>query len=142
MSYNWLEFNLSTKSFFFVYLCSKVNNYICRGVILYVMGTGRLPFQSPRDGLSPEQRRRRLMAQINYGLAGSQARLIAQLSDEYKNLVHRLLTPKAHQRINIHELCCHPWILGCLQKAYIVEHERLDDKSHLAVLRFIIFIQI
>ncbi|XP_031784442.1 MAP/microtubule affinity-regulating kinase 3-like isoform X4 [Nasonia vitripennis] len=83
-----------------------------RGVILYVMGAGRLPFLSPRDGrTTAEECRRRLMGQINRGLAAPQERAISTLSAEYRDLVARLLTPAAHRRIAMDELRRHPWIL-------------------------------
>ncbi|XP_008211592.1 serine/threonine-protein kinase MARK2-like isoform X2 [Nasonia vitripennis] len=82
------------------------------GVILYVMGAGRLPFLSPRDGrTTAEECRRRLMGQINRGLAAPQERAISTLSAEYRDLVARLLTPAAHRRIAMDELRRHPWIL-------------------------------
>jgi serine/threonine protein kinase len=55
------------------------------------------------------------MAQINRGLSALQECIIAGLSTEYKNLLKRLLTPDAHKRIDIEELCCHPWIVGKLK---------------------------
>ncbi|OXU24251.1 hypothetical protein TSAR_003768 [Trichomalopsis sarcophagae] len=82
------------------------------GVILYVMGAGRLPFLSPRDGrTTAEECRRRLMGLINRGLAAPQERAISTLSAEYRDLVARLLTPAAHRRIAMEELRRHPWIL-------------------------------
>lgn len=76
------------------------------------MGAGRLPFLSPRDGrTTAEECRRRLMGQINRGLAAPQERAISTLSAEYRDLVSRLLTPAAHRRITMDELCLHPWIV-------------------------------
>lgn len=75
------------------------------------MGSGRLPFVSPRDGqTSSDERRRRLMAQINRGLTEVQERIIINLSPEFKSLLGRLLTPAPHKRITISELMHHPWL--------------------------------
>lgn len=75
------------------------------------MGSGRLPFVSPRDGqATSDERRRRLMAQINRGLTEVQERVIVNLSPEYKSLLGRLLTPAPHKRINMSELIQHPWL--------------------------------
>lgn len=81
------------------------------GVVFYAMATGRLPFQSPRDSqTSSEERRRKLLAQINRGLTPAQKKSISVMSREYRNLVNRLLMPTAHKRITIKELSFHPWI--------------------------------
>ncbi|KAL7297377.1 hypothetical protein TKK_0009762 [Trichogramma kaykai] len=84
------------------------------GVILYVVCSGRLPFLCPKDGqVTLEERRRRLLAQINHGLGPHQERAIFALSSEYKHLVNRLLTPATNKRMGLTELCQHPWIAGC-----------------------------
>lgn len=102
------------------------------GVILYGMTTGRLPFLSPWDGqTSSEERRRRLMAQINRGLTTLQEKGIATMSNEYKNLVNRLLIPVAHKRITIQELRCHPWITNRTRTTMKVTSENdLDAMEH------------
>ncbi|XP_023315024.1 serine/threonine-protein kinase MARK1-like [Trichogramma pretiosum] len=84
------------------------------GVILYVVCSGRLPFLCPKDRqVTLEERRRRLLAQINHGLGPHQERAIIALSSEYKHLVSRLLTPATNKRMGLTELCQHPWIAGC-----------------------------
>lgn len=99
------------------------------------MGTGRLPFISPRDGqTSADERRRRLMVQISRGLSATQERAIAGLSAEYRALVGRLLTPAAHKRIRVRELCRHPWIVGRQKPAGPVKGG-LGDADHDAVIR-------
>lgn len=75
------------------------------------MATGELPFQSPREvQTSSEERRKKLLAQINRGLTQGQKKSIAAMSSEYRNLVNRLLMPVPLKRITIRELCIHPWI--------------------------------
>ncbi|XP_012285271.1 MAP/microtubule affinity-regulating kinase 3 [Orussus abietinus] len=106
------------------------------GVVLYGMATGSLPFLSPEDGqTSSEERRRRLMTQINRGFTTLQEKRITTMSVEYKNLVSRLLTPAAHKRITIKELCYHPWI-AARQKttAKVTSEDNLDAVEHNAIL--------
>ncbi|XP_046753207.1 SNF1-related protein kinase catalytic subunit alpha KIN12-like [Diprion similis] len=108
------------------------------GVVFYAMATGRLPFQSPRDGqTSSEEHRRKLLAQINRGLTQAQKKTIASMSGEYRNLVNRLLMPAAHKRITIQELCFHPWIANRLKNIAVkasqadliaLEHNTIVDE--------------
>ena len=98
------------------------------GVIVYVMGAGRLPFASPHDdGMTAEERRRRLLAQIGRGLGHHQERAIQSLSVEYRNLVARLLTPVAQRRIGVRELCRHPWLVAEESADWLDDEEGLDD---------------
>ncbi|XP_043680150.1 MAP/microtubule affinity-regulating kinase 3-like isoform X2 [Vespula pensylvanica] len=94
------------------------------GVVLYGMMTGRLPFLSPCDEqTSSEERRRRLMAQINRGLTALQMKNMSRMSNDCKNLINRLLTPVPHKRITIQELCHHPWIVCKLRNVSRIASE-------------------
>ena len=106
-----------------------------RGVVLYVMTSGRLPFVSPLDGHTPsEERRRKFMIQINRGLTALQEKSISAMSSEYKDVVNRLLMPIAHKRITIQELNLHPWIID-RQKTLIkvISEYNLDAVKHTEV---------
>ncbi|XP_011872293.1 PREDICTED: MAP/microtubule affinity-regulating kinase 4-like isoform X2 [Vollenhovia emeryi] len=83
------------------------------GVVLYGMTIGQLPFLCPRDEwTSSEERRRRLMIQINRGLTSIQEKAMHQTSIECRNLINRLLVPSVRERITIREILDHPWILA------------------------------
>ncbi|XP_033218494.1 SNF1-related protein kinase catalytic subunit alpha KIN12-like [Belonocnema kinseyi] len=115
------------------------------GVVFYVMTSGRLPFVSPQDGHTPsDERRRKFITQINRGLTSLQEKNISAMSNEYKDVVSRLLMPIAHKRITIQELNFHPWILdrknswtkiNSESNFDPVEHtEALDQVAHAAHL--------
>ena len=97
-----------------------------RGVVFYVMTSGRLPFVSPQDGHTPsDERRRKFMIQINRGLTSLQEKSISAMSNEYKDVVNRLLMPIAHKRITIQELGLHPWIFD-RQKSWTKIHSEYN----------------
>ncbi|XP_043486695.1 MAP/microtubule affinity-regulating kinase 3-like [Polistes fuscatus] len=106
------------------------------GVVLYGMMTGRLPFLSPCDKqTSSEERRRRLMAQINRGLTALQVKNMSRMSNDCKNLINKLLTPVPHKRITIQELCHHPWIACKLRNvSRIVSETDLDVTDHKTII--------
>ncbi|KAI4502656.1 hypothetical protein M0802_002568 [Mischocyttarus mexicanus] len=106
------------------------------GVVLYGMMTGRLPFLSPCDKqTSSEERRRRLMAQINRGLTALQVKNMSRMSNDCKNLINKLLTPVPHKRITIQELCHHPWIACKLRNVSRIANETdLDVTDHKTII--------
>lgn len=107
---------------------------IRRGVVLYGMTIGRLPFLCPRDEwTSSEERRRRLMIQINRGLTLIQEKAMCQTSIECRNLINRLLVPLARERITIREILDHPWILASSKNNLCFEND-LKVSDHLAVI--------
>ncbi|EGI66864.1 MAP/microtubule affinity-regulating kinase 3 [Acromyrmex echinatior] len=100
------------------------------GVVLYGMTIGRLPFLCPRDEwTSSEERRRRLMIQINRGLTSIQEKAMYQTSIECKNLINRLLIPSARERITIREILDHPWILMTSKNNF---HFRSEDDMNIS----------
>lgn len=112
---------------------------INRGVVLYGMTIGRLPFLCPRDEwTSSEERRRRLMIQINRGLTSIQEKAMCQTSIECRNLINRLLVPLARERITIREILDHPWILASSKNNLCFE-DNLKISDHLAVIIYKIF---
>ncbi|KAL6445230.1 hypothetical protein ACFW04_002237 [Cataglyphis niger] len=105
-----------------------------RGVVLYGMTIGRLPFLCPRDEwTSSEERRRRLMIQINRGLTSIQEKAMYQTSIECRNLINRLLVPLARDRITIREILDHPWILASSKNNLCFEDD-LKISDHLAIV--------
>jgi serine/threonine protein kinase len=60
---------------------TEVEPFCCRGVVLYGMVTGKLPFSIPRDDkLSPAEKRRLLLNRINRGLTRCQRKALIGLS--------------------------------------------------------------
>jgi len=101
-----------------------------RGVVLYGMTIGRLPFLCPRDEwTSSEERRRRLMIQINRGLTSIQEKAMYQTSIECRNLINRLLIPSVRERITIREILDHPWILVTSKNNF---HFRSEDDMNIS----------
>ncbi|KAH0955024.1 hypothetical protein HN011_004290, partial [Eciton burchellii] len=106
------------------------------GVVLYGMTIGRLPFLCPRDEwTSSEERRRRLMIQINRGLTSIQEKAMYQTSNECKNLINRLLVPSARERITIREILDHPWILASSKSnLHLCSEDDLNVSNHFMIL--------
>ncbi|XP_029163479.1 hormonally up-regulated neu tumor-associated kinase homolog B-like [Nylanderia fulva] len=104
------------------------------GVVLYGMTIGRLPFLCPRDQwTSSEERRRKLMIQINRGLTSIQEKAMCQTSIECRNLISRLLVPLARERITILEILDHPWILTSSKNNLCLEDD-LNVSDHHAII--------
>lgn len=75
------------------------------------MVIGQLPFVTSRTEHVPSpERRKRLLAQINKGLASPHRKALASLSAEFKAMMTRLLIADSTKRITIKELLFHPWI--------------------------------
>lgn len=87
-----------------------------RGVILYGMMAGQLPFLSPRnDRTTVKEWRDRLMSQISRGITVTQEKKIAATSSGYKDLVKHLLQLQPHKRMPMWQIRRHPWI-NCRDK--------------------------
>ena len=78
-----------------------------RGVNMYAMLLGKLPFRSPRHGT---KRRQRLLEQISAGLSETHEKEMAFLSPGAKDLLHRFLQPDPHKRVNLDAAMQHLWI--------------------------------
>ncbi|XP_011688993.1 PREDICTED: MAP/microtubule affinity-regulating kinase 3-like [Wasmannia auropunctata] len=106
------------------------------GVVLYGMTIGRLPFLCPRDEwTSSEERRRRLMIQINRGLTAIQEKAMYQTSIECRNLINRLLVPSVRERITIREILHHPWILATSKSNFHFHSEDdLNVSNHVTIV--------
>lgn len=75
------------------------------------MVIGQLPFISSKgEHISSQERRKRLVAQINKGLSTQHQRAIAYCSSDFRNLMNKLLIADISKRITIKELIQHPWI--------------------------------
>ncbi|KYM80034.1 MAP/microtubule affinity-regulating kinase 3 [Atta colombica] len=106
------------------------------GVVLYGMTIGRLPFLCPRDEwTSSEERRRRLMIQINRGLTSIQEKAMYQTSIECRNLINRLLIPSVRERITIREILDHPWILVTSKNNFHFHSEDdMNISNHVSIM--------
>ncbi|KAJ8963058.1 hypothetical protein NQ318_018522 [Aromia moschata] len=83
----------------------------CSGIILYGMVMGQLPFVNARtDTATSQERRKRLVAQINRGLATPHRRAMAPFSAEFRHIMNRLLIADSSKRMTTKELLGHPWI--------------------------------
>ncbi|XP_039314874.1 MAP/microtubule affinity-regulating kinase 3 isoform X2 [Solenopsis invicta] len=107
------------------------------GVVLYGMIIGRLPFLCPRnEWTSLEERRRKLMIQINRGLTSVQEKAMHQTSFECRNLINGLLIPSARERITIREILDHPWILASSKSNFhfYSEDDSNDVSNHATIV--------
>lgn len=85
--------------------------YFYSGIILYGMVLGQLPFATNRDEhFSSQERRKRLVAQINKGLSSSHKRALTNFSSEFRHMMNRLLVAESSKRMKVKELIGHPWI--------------------------------
>ena len=78
-----------------------------RGVNMYAMLVGKLPFRSPRQG---NKRRQKLLEQISAGLTDNHEREMEHISKGARDLIQRLLQPDPHKRTGLDEVMLHPWI--------------------------------
>lgn len=82
------------------------------------MVVGQLPFVTSRDStVASQERRKRLLEQINKGLALPQRKAIATMSLEFRMMMTKLLVADAAKRITVRELIFHPWITEKGKKA-------------------------
>jgi len=127
--------HICMKKLFLLFKFTRDNDATDRGVVLYGMTIGRLPFLCPRDEwTSSEERRRRLMIQINRGLTSIQEKAMYQTSNECKNLINRLLVPSARERITIREILDHPWILASSKSnLHLCSEDDLNVSNHFMV---------
>ncbi|KAH1027821.1 serine/threonine-protein kinase MARK2 [Dendroctonus ponderosae] len=81
------------------------------GIILYGMVLGYLPFVSDRnEQLSSQDRRKRLVLQINKGLRSSHIKDLSLFSPDFRNMVCRMLIPDVTKRISIKDVMVHPFV--------------------------------
>ncbi|XP_044264957.1 serine/threonine protein kinase OSK1-like isoform X1 [Tribolium madens] len=101
------------------------------GIIFYGMVVGQLPFVGGRKNqLSSQERRKRLVAQINKGIGSSQRQALAPLSPEFRTMLNKLLAPEPMKRITTKELIIHPWITEKGRKCVQIHPlKELDDDT-------------
>nr|XP_022908238.1 serine/threonine-protein kinase MARK2-like isoform X2 [Onthophagus taurus] len=81
------------------------------GVILYGMVIGQLPFVTARENnMTSQERRKKLLEQINRGIAAPHRRALAVFSADFRTMISKLLVAESAKRITIKELVFHPWI--------------------------------
>lgn len=79
---------------------------------------GQLPFVTIRENnMTSQERRKKLLEQINKGIAAPHRRAMTLFSIEFKGMIGRLLVPDSTKRITIKELIFHPWITEKGRKA-------------------------
>lgn len=114
-----------------------------RGVILYGMVVGQLPFVTSRTEHVPSpERRKRLLAQINKGLATSHRKALANMSPDFRTMMTKLLIIDSSKRITIKELLLHSWMTEKgMKEIRINPVKRLDDHHHrrVSLLGYIYF---
>lgn len=93
------------------------------------MVVGQLPFVTSRTEHIPSpERRKRLLAQINKGLATTHRKALANMSSDFRTLMSKLLITDSSKRITIKELLFHPWITEKGTKEIRINPlKRLDD---------------
>lgn len=75
------------------------------------MVVGQLPFVGGRKNqFSSQERRKRLVAQINKGLGTVQRQALGPLSPEFRTMLNKLLIADPSKRITSQELLVHSWI--------------------------------
>lgn len=89
------------------YTYSPPSRTLHRGVNMYAMLVGKLPFRSPRHGT---RRRQRLLEQITAGLSESHEKEMAHLSPGATDLLCKLLQPDPRKRITLDVAMQHLWI--------------------------------
>ena len=89
------------------YTYSPPSHTLHRGVNMYAMLVGKLPFRSPRHGT---RRRQRLLEQITAGLSESHEKEMAHLSPGATDLLCKLLQPDPRKRITLDVAMQHLWI--------------------------------
>lgn len=96
------------------------------------MVVGELPFVTSRTEHIPSaERRKRLLAQINKGLAIPHRKALANMSPDFRIMMAKLLNTDASKRITIKELLFHAWITEKGTKEIKTNPmRRLDDHHH------------
>ncbi|XP_015837680.1 uncharacterized protein LOC661848 isoform X2 [Tribolium castaneum] len=107
------------------------------GIIFYGMVVGQLPFVGGRKNqVSSQERRKRLVAQINKGLGATQRQALAPLSPEFRTMLNKLLAPEPVKRITTKELITHPWITEKGRKCVQMHpFKELDNDTRAQMIR-------
>ncbi|KAK5648887.1 hypothetical protein RI129_003779 [Pyrocoelia pectoralis] len=100
------------------------------GVILFGMVAGQLPFIAVHeDNVTSQERRKKLLLQINKGYCNVQRKILSLVSAEFRSLVSRMLVADALKRISLQEILTHAWVTDKGRKAVVVNpFEPLDDE--------------
>lgn len=82
------------------------------------MVVGQLPFVTTREeNVSSQQRRRKLLEQINKGLSNVQKKALTIFTQEFRTMMSKLLTADITKRMTVKQLIFHPWITEKGKKA-------------------------
>ncbi|KAF2904981.1 hypothetical protein ILUMI_01192 [Ignelater luminosus] len=107
------------------------------GVILYGMVVGQLPFVTVRDdNLSSQERRKKLLLQINKGFSIVQRKALSLVSPDFKSMIARMLITDAMKRITINELIFHTWVTDKGRKTIICNPLKpLDGDWQISIMK-------
>lgn len=91
------------------------------------MVVGQLPFVSNREeNVNSQQRRKKLLEQINRGLSMSQKKFLVAFTTEFRNVIAKLLATDSTKRMNVKEMLNHPWLT---EKGRKIIHTNPFDKN-------------
>ncbi|KAF5307454.1 hypothetical protein FQR65_LT06809 [Abscondita terminalis] len=107
------------------------------GVILFGMVVGKLPFIALQENnVTSEERRNKLLVQINNGYCNVQRKMLSLVSQELRSLLARMLTADAVKRITINDLLHHSWVTNKGRKSVIVDPiTRLEEDWKIRVMK-------
>ena len=97
------------------------------GVFLFIMLTGRYPFQDPN-------RPNNVKATLQNIVKGNVAPLRVDVSDDVRDLLRCMLTPDPRKRITLKQVAKHPWLSGSLGRR---KKPSLVDRLKQSFLRFV-----
>ncbi|XP_050308531.1 serine/threonine-protein kinase MARK2-like [Anthonomus grandis grandis] len=103
------------------------------GIIFYGMVVGQLPFVcNKNEPISSQERRKKLVAQINKGLGVNHKKSLLPLSPDFRNMIGRMLVGEIDKRISVKELLSHPFITEKGTRAIRVHPIKKLDLRHQA----------
>lgn len=99
------------------------------------MVVGQLPFVTTRDdNLSSQERRKKLLLQINKGFSIVHRKALSLVSPDFKSMIARMLIADAMKRITINELIFHTWVTDKGRKTIICNPLKpLDENWQISV---------
>lgn len=99
------------------------------------MVSGQLPFVAPHEEhVSSQERRKKLVMQINKGYSINQRKALSLLSSDFRSMIARMLIADALKRLTVNELLFHVWVTDKGKKAIVINPlKKLDEEWHISV---------